>query len=60
VLIRRDGTPLLDYPISDYVREGFRRAYLAMAEIQFAGGARVVMSMHEAAARRRAGARRAR
>ena len=49
VLLRRDGTPMLDYAISDYLREGFRRAYLAMAEIQFAAGARSVMPMHEGA-----------
>jgi choline dehydrogenase-like flavoprotein len=49
VLLRRDATPVLDYSISDYVRDGFRRAYLAMAEIQFAAGARAVMPVHEAA-----------
>jgi choline dehydrogenase-like flavoprotein len=49
VQLRRDGTPTLAYPVSDYLREGFRRAYLAMAEIQFAAGARSVMPMHEGA-----------
>ncbi len=49
VRVRRDGTPLLDYPIAEYLREGMRRAYLAMAEIQFAAGAKSVMPMHEAA-----------
>jgi choline dehydrogenase-like flavoprotein len=49
VLLRPDGTPVLDYPISDYLREGFRRAYLAMAEIQFAAGAKSVMPAHESA-----------
>ena len=47
--LRRDGTPLLDYPISGYLREGFRRAFLTMAEIQFAAGARSVYPMHEQA-----------
>jgi choline dehydrogenase-like flavoprotein len=47
VLLRSDGSPLLDYPIGDYLRAGFRRAFLAMAEIQFAAGARSVMPMHE-------------
>ena len=49
VQLRRDGSPLLDYPIPEYLREGMRRAYLAMAEIQFAAGARSVLPMHEAA-----------
>ena len=47
VLLRSDGSPVLDYPVSDYVREGMRRAFLAMAEIQFAGGAASVLPMHE-------------
>jgi choline dehydrogenase-like flavoprotein len=49
VLLRPDGSPVLDYPIAEYVREGMRRAYLAMAEIQFAGGAESVRPMHESA-----------
>lgn len=36
----------LDYPFTDYVWEGVRRAWLAMAEIQFAAGARSVMPVH--------------
>lgn len=47
VSLRSDGTPLLDYPISDYVWEGVRRALLTMAEIQFAAGARAVLPLHE-------------
>lgn len=47
VSLRDDGSPLLDYPISDYVWEGMRRAFLTMAEIQFAAGAKIVMPMHE-------------
>ncbi len=47
VMLRSDGSPLLDYPLGDYLWEGVRRAYLAMAEIQFAAGARIVMPMHE-------------
>jgi choline dehydrogenase-like flavoprotein len=49
VRLRADQSPVLAYPISGYVREGIRRAYLAMAEIQFAAGAASVMPMHEAA-----------
>ncbi|MDQ3027467.1 MAG: GMC family oxidoreductase [Pseudomonadota bacterium] len=46
----RDGWPVLDYPISDYLWRGVRRAYAAMAEIQFAAGATQVMPLHEGAA----------
>jgi choline dehydrogenase-like flavoprotein len=47
VHIRQDGSPLLDYPISDYVWEGMKRSFLVMAEIQFAAGAKIVMPLHE-------------
>jgi choline dehydrogenase-like flavoprotein len=47
VLLRDDGSPVLDYPISDYLRDGIRRAFLVMAEIQFAAGAASVQAMHE-------------
>ena len=50
VRLRSDGTPVLHYGFGPYVWDGVRRAYLAMAEIQFAAGAEVVMPMHEAAA----------
>ncbi len=42
VSLRDDGTPTVDYPLTDALRDGFRRAFLAMAEIQFAAGARRV------------------
>jgi choline dehydrogenase-like flavoprotein len=41
-----DGTPLLDYPLDDYLWEGVRRAFASMADIQFAAGARAVMPVH--------------
>ena len=47
VLLRGDGSPVLDYPFTPYLGEGFRRALKVMAEIQFAAGARVVMPMHQ-------------
>ncbi len=47
--LRRDGSPVLAYPISDFVWDGARRALLAMAEIQFAAGARKVYPVHELA-----------
>ena len=46
-----DGAPLLDYPISEFVWDGMRRAMLSMAEIQFAAGARSVQPVHEMAER---------
>jgi choline dehydrogenase-like flavoprotein len=49
VRVRGDGTAVLDYPLDDYFFEAARRAYLAMAEIQYAAGAQVVMPMHESA-----------
>ena len=47
VVLRSDGSPLLDYRMNDYLWDGARRAWLAMAEIQFAAGAKTVMAMHE-------------
>ena len=47
VELRGDGSPLLDYPLGDYLWEGVRRAWLAMAETQFASGARMAMPVHE-------------
>jgi choline dehydrogenase-like flavoprotein len=49
VKLRGDGSPSLDYPLNEYVMEGGRRALLAMAEIQFAAGAREVLPVHELA-----------
>ena len=49
-VVLRSGWPTLDYPIPEYLWSGVRRAYLAMAEIQFAAGAGSVMSLHESAA----------
>jgi choline dehydrogenase-like flavoprotein len=48
--LRSDGSPVLAYPITDFVWSGVRRALLAMAEIQFAAGARKVYPVHEQAA----------
>ncbi len=49
VSLRSDGSPVLDYPLTDFVMEGARRALLAMVEIQFAAGARKVLPVHELA-----------
>lgn len=53
VSLRSDGTPLLDYPLNDFVMDGARRALLSMAEIQFAAGAQSVLPVHELAQRHR-------
>ena len=47
VQLRDDGTPVLDYPITDFVWDGVRRSWLAMAELQFAAGAKRVYVVHE-------------
>ncbi|KAA3626706.1 MAG: FAD-binding protein [Proteobacteria bacterium] len=49
VHLQSDGTPVLDYPITEFVWEGVRRSWLAMAEIQFAAGAKRVTPVHEKA-----------
>ena len=49
VQLRSDGSPVLDYALTDYLLEGTRRAYVSMAEIQFAAGARTVRPVHEQA-----------
>jgi choline dehydrogenase-like flavoprotein len=49
VALRADGSPVLDYPITDFVWGGARRALLSMAQIQFAAGARQVLPVHELA-----------
>jgi choline dehydrogenase-like flavoprotein len=49
VTLRSDGSPSLNYPLTDFVMDGARRAMLAMAEIQFAAGARRVLPVHELA-----------
>ncbi|WP_337880030.1 GMC family oxidoreductase [Rheinheimera sp.] len=43
------GEPLLHYPLTPYLWQGARRALLAMAELQFAAGAKAVLPMHQQA-----------
>ena len=47
VELKSDGTPLLDYPITDFLWDGARRAFQTMAEIQFAADAKTVYPLHE-------------
>lgn len=46
VRLAGDGTPILDYALTPYIFDGVRRAFTAMAEIQFAAGATSVMPVH--------------
>lgn len=46
VKLRADNSPVLDYPITEYLKAGFIRSYLAMAELQFAAGAKTVSAAH--------------
>ena len=48
--LRADNSAVLDYPLTDYVMDGGRRALLSMMEIQFAAGAQQVTPLHEMAA----------
>jgi choline dehydrogenase-like flavoprotein len=49
VHLNLDGSPLLNYPLTDHVKAGFKRAWQAMADIQFASGALEVLPLHEQA-----------
>src|SRR5213079_1139710 len=49
VKLHGDGSAVLDYPLTPFIMDGARRALLAMAEIQFAAGARQVLPVHESA-----------
>lgn len=49
VKLRADGSPELDYPLTEFVMDGARRALLTMAELQFAAGAQDVAVGHELA-----------
>ncbi|HWP19104.1 MAG TPA: GMC family oxidoreductase [Burkholderiaceae bacterium] len=49
VALRDDGTPVLDYPLNEFLFDGARRALWSMAEIQFAAGAQQVLPVHERA-----------
>ena len=46
VMLDQHQQPVLDYPITDYLWHGMRRALLSMAELQFAAGARQVLPIH--------------
>ena len=47
VTLSDNGSPIVDYPMNDYLFDGIKRAYLSMAEIQFAAGAKRVRPAHQ-------------
>ena len=47
VELRSDGSAVRDYHMTDYAWDGIRRAFLHMAEIQFAAGAKEVAPIHQ-------------
>jgi choline dehydrogenase-like flavoprotein len=49
VELSKYGDPILDYPITDYLWDGIRRAHLSMAELQFEVGAKIVYPIHKKA-----------
>jgi choline dehydrogenase-like flavoprotein len=49
VKLQADGRPVLDYPLNETLFDAMRRAFLSMAELQFAAGAQRVRLAHEAA-----------
>ena len=46
VRLDRYGDPVLDYPLTDYLWAGARRAFHRMAGLQFAVGAKTVLPLH--------------
>ncbi|MFZ4478972.1 MAG: GMC family oxidoreductase N-terminal domain-containing protein [Rhodoferax sp.] len=46
VRLAADGSPILDYELTEYAWDGARRAFLSMVEAQFAAGARKVRPGH--------------
>ncbi len=46
VSLRSDGTPELDYPVTDYLWRALQESFLRMAELQFAAGAEKVKFVH--------------
>ncbi|MBI3793608.1 MAG: GMC family oxidoreductase [Nitrospinae bacterium] len=47
VALKKDGTPVLDYPITPYVWEGITRSLFTTARIQFSAGAERVIPFHQ-------------
>jgi choline dehydrogenase-like flavoprotein len=47
IALSDDGSPIVDYPLNEYLFDGIKRAYLSMAEVQFAAGAKRVRPAHQ-------------
>ncbi len=46
VRLNNDGSPVLDYPMTDYLWRGVRHAYGSLLQIQFAAGAKAASPVH--------------
>ncbi|QSI76139.1 GMC family oxidoreductase [Niveibacterium microcysteis] len=46
VVLDGHGDPQLDYPLTDYIWAGARKAFHAMADLQYAVGAKTVLPIH--------------
>jgi choline dehydrogenase-like flavoprotein len=46
VSLNSDGSPVIDYPMNDYLWRGVRHAYQSLMQIQFAAGAQRVGAAH--------------
>lgn len=44
--LRADGSPVVDYPLNNYIMDGVIRSLKVMAQIQFAAGAKHVRPVH--------------
>ena len=49
VELRKDGTPVVDYPVNAYLMEGVRHSLLSQTEMHFAAGARKARARHSQA-----------
>jgi len=47
ITLSDDGSPIVDYSLNEYLFDGIKRAYLSMAEVQFAAGAKRVRPAHQ-------------
>lgn len=46
VSLLSDGMPTLAYALNDYIWDGVRRAFISMAQIQLAAGAKTILPLH--------------
>lgn len=44
--LANDGSPMIDYPVNDYLWQGIKDSHFKMAQLQFAAGAKAVKIAH--------------